>query len=222
MMVPRSGRQEPVHATAGGRPGQVEPAQADSLPAPIEVDDAERAALLEVARRTIAASVGAESESAIDAVLARYAGLRRCGAAFVTLTEDDALRGCMGAMDPSRPAVESVAEAAACASRWDPRFRVVSADELPRIEVEVSVLGPLVPLRDPSSFRLGIDGIVVRRGDRRGLLLPEVACMLGNDRIAMLETTCRKAGLPAGAWRDPDTEVFAFRTARFGGPALPD
>jgi AMMECR1 domain-containing protein len=41
------------------------------------------------------------------------------------------------------------------------------------------------------------------------------------DATAMLEATCRKAGLPGGAWRDPTTRVFAFRTERFGGPALP-
>jgi len=68
--------------------------------------------------------------------------------------------------------------------------------------LEVSVLGPLVSQSDPTRWRLGVDGIVVERWGRRGLLLPEVGPMLGNDRKAMLETACRKAGLPPGAWRD--------------------
>jgi AMMECR1 domain-containing protein len=67
-----------------------------------------------------------------------------------------------------------------------------------------------------------VDGIVVERGGRRGLLLPEVAPMQGMDRTAMLDTACRKAGMPAGAWRDRATTLFAFRTDRFGGPVLAD
>jgi AMMECR1 domain-containing protein len=96
----------------------------------------------------------------------------------------------------------------------------VRGSELPRIHLEVSVLGPVVPLLDPGCLRLGIDGIIVQRGGRRGLLLPEVAPMLGNDPAAMFDTACRKAGLPAGAWRDPGTRLAVFRTDRFGGPAV--
>jgi AMMECR1 domain-containing protein len=84
----------------------------------------------------------------------------------------------------------------------------------------VSVLGPLVRQDEPGRWRLGVDGIVVERGARRGLLLPEVGPMLGNDRVAMLDTCCRKAGLPPGAWHDPGTTLYAFRTDRFGGPVV--
>jgi AMMECR1 domain-containing protein len=77
-----------------------------------------------------------------------------------------------------------------------------------------------VRIADRDAWRLGEDGIVVERGGRRGLLLPEVAPMLGMSRMAMLDTACRKAGLPAGAWRDRTTSLYVFRTDRFGGPAL--
>jgi AMMECR1 domain-containing protein len=84
----------------------------------------------------------------------------------------------------------------------------------------VSILGPSVLLADPLAWRLGLDGVVVRRSGRRGLLLPEVADEVAGGREEMLEICCRKAGLWKGAWREIPTEVLAFRTLRFGGPVL--
>jgi AMMECR1 domain-containing protein len=75
-------------------------------------------------------------------------------------------------------------------------------------------------IRHDGGARPGTDGVVIERGGRRGLLLPEVAAQLGNDRVEFLEITCRKAGLPTRAWRDSTTIVYAFRTHRFGGRAL--
>jgi AmmeMemoRadiSam system protein A len=126
----------------------------------------------------------------------------------------------MGSLDPDIPVWASVAEAAQRAATRDPRLRPVQAAELNRLMVAVSILGPLVPLAVPEAFRLGIDGIVVRRGLRRGLLLPEVGDSPDLDRKAMLEIASEKAGLPRDAWRHEGTEVLAFRTARFGGPAM--
>jgi AmmeMemoRadiSam system protein A len=157
---------------------------------------------------------------ALDAVIHEEPRVGLHASAFVTLTVAGELRGCMGILDPERPVLDSVAEAAACATRTDPRFRPVEPHELDRIEVDVSVLGPLLPHADPLAFRLGIDGVVVRQGSRRGLLLPEVATENGLDQRGMLEIASRKAGLSPRAWSDPETQVFAFRTDRFGGPAV--
>lgn len=192
----------------------------DGLPAPVAVDPDERERLLGLARAAVAVSARAADADELDRAFERARGLDRCAAAFVTLTEQGELRGCMGSLDASRPVAESVLGAATSAARRDPRFRPVLPAELPNIEIEVSVLGPLAVLRDPERFRLGIDGIIVERGAYRGLLLPEVAGMLSWDRTEMLDTTCRKAGLPRGAWRAPGTIVYAFRTDRFGGPAV--
>ena len=193
---------------------------ADGLPSPVHVDPDERDRLLELARAAVAVSARAADDEELDRAFERVRGLRRCAAAFVTLTEEGELRGCMGSLDASRPVAESVLGAATSAARRDPRFRPVLPAELSRIEIEVSVLGPLVVLHDPERFRLGIDGIIVERGARRGLLLPEVAAMLSWDLTEMLDTTCLKAGLPRGAWRTQGTIVYAFRTDRFGGPAV--
>lgn len=189
--------------------------------APVALSSMERDALLDLARAALAAAVGAGPERAVRDALTRHPVIDRRAAAFVTLTEDGELRGCIGHMDASAPVTESVVEAATWAALEDPRFATVQASELARIHLDVSVLGPLVRLDGPGDWEPGIDGIVVERSGRRGLLLPEVAAMRGMDRTAMLDTCCRKAGLPAKAWREPSTTLYAFRTDRFGGPAVP-
>jgi AmmeMemoRadiSam system protein A len=186
----------------------------------VAVDEAARAQLLTLARTAVAVASRAAPSAALDAAMHEVSVTALRASAFVTLTEDGELRGCMGILDPERPVHDSVAEAAACATRTDPRFRPVTADELPRLHLDVSILGPMLPLADPLAWRLGTDGIVVQLGGRRGLLLPEVAEENGLERVAMLDIATRKAGLPSGAWRSPAAQVFAFRTDRFGGPAV--
>jgi uncharacterized protein len=136
-------------------------------------------------------------------------------AAFVTLHEDGDLRGCVGSFAIDRPLWETVVGAAVSAALDDPRFPPVTEDEVPRLSIDVSVLGPAVPLGGKGDFVPGRDGVIVARGGRRGLLLPEVAADQGWGATEMLEGTCWKAGLTSGAWRDPRTEVLVFRTARF-------
>jgi AmmeMemoRadiSam system protein A len=193
------------------------------LPDAVMVGPVERVGLLDLARLALGVAVGGRSVDALDTALAAHraaARTERRAAAFVTLSEGGELRGCIGILEPDELVADAVVTAAFSAARRDPRFEPVAARELPAITVEVSVLGPLVPLDDPLRFRLGVDGLVVERGRQRGLLLPEVATAAGLDRLAMLDATCRKAGLRVGAWREPGTSVRAFRTCRFGGPAV--
>jgi AmmeMemoRadiSam system protein A len=192
----------------------------ETLPPAVEVSDAERDALLAIARSAVAAAVRRAPNRTIEAGTMPTVLEDRRGAAFVTLLEHGELRGCVGLLDPTRPLAESVAVAAVGAALRDDRFLPVIEDELPSIEIEISVLGPFVELDDPLAFRPGIDGLLVARGFARGLLLPEVATSHGLDATAMLDATCWKAGLAASTWRDPKTTVFAFRTERFGGPAI--
>ena len=190
-----------------------------ALPQPLQVPEPERIRLLGLARVAIAVAVGASPREALRLTLDAEPLPDRRAAAFVTLTEDGELRGCMGTLDDDSPAWSSVVDTAEWAARGDPRFAPVRPSELPRIHIDVSILGPMVRLADPLAMRPGIDGIVVRAGGRRGLLLPEVADMLGGGATGMLDACCRKAGLRARAWTEPGTEVWAFRTHRFGGPA---
>ena len=188
-------------------------------PAAVQLSDEDQVRLLELARTAVAVAVRAQPAEALEALIEAGSLPELRAGAFVTLTEDANLRGCMGRLDDGTPVWVSVLAAARLAAIGDPRFPTLMDADLPRVDLEVSVLGPMEPLRDPAMFRPGVDGLLVSRGGRRGLLLPEVAGMLEPRHDAMLDAVCRKAGLPAGAWRDPRTELLVFRTCRFGGVA---
>ena len=183
------------------------------LPAPVSLDLETTTALLRIAREAVAAA-------ATQAPRPRHesrpvtAALDEPGAAFVTITEHGLLRGCMGSLVAEQPLGDAVASAAVSAAVRDPRFLPLGERELPEIHIDVSVLGPAVPLRDPAAFRPGIDGIIVARDGRRALLLPEVATDQGWDAREMLDAVCEKAGLEGHAWHDPRTRLFVFRTVR--------
>lgn len=142
--------------------------------------------------------------------------LRAPGSAFVTLTERGELRGCMGRLDDDAPAWENVVSAAASAAMGDPRFEPVAPDELPSVRLEVSVLGPAVEIADPGAFDPERHGVVVERGMRRALLLPQVAREQGWGREETLAAVCWKAGLDIDAWRDPRTRLEVFTATVFG------
>src|SRR5947207_619046 len=116
-----------------------------------------------------------------------------------------------------RPLGAEVARVAQSAAKEDPRFEPLRASELEGLEVEVSVLGPLEPIDpfDERAFEIGRHGLMVERGWRRGLLLPQVATEWGWDLVTFLSQTCVKAGLPPDAWRN-GASVYRFTGAVFG------
>jgi len=122
---------------------------------------------------------------------------------FVSLhrRRDGRLRGCIGTLLPRRQLLDAVIDNARAAAERDPRFPPLRADELPTIEIEVSVLGPLLDVEDPQEIVIGRDGVVVTQGLQRGVLLPQVAVDQKWDREQFLDNVCRKADLPADAWR---------------------
>ena len=139
-----------------------------------------------------------------------------CGGVFVTLRKFRRLRGCMGTLDPTRSLTEAVRDAAVSAALHDPRFTPVAAGELSDIVIEVSIMSPPWPMRDLDELERGRHGIIVRRGLQQGLFLPQVATEHGLDKETFLSRCCsEKAGLPAEAWRDADTEVLLFTTRVF-------
>jgi AmmeMemoRadiSam system protein A len=134
--------------------------------------------------------------------------------AFVTLRRGQELRGCVGSLAPQQPLHQLVAELAVAAALRDSRFPAVTADELPLLTVEISVLTP--PGRvNPDAIVPGRHGVCVIRGDHRAVLLPQIAVEYGWDRETFLATACRKAGLDANAWREPETIVLRFCAQAF-------
>lgn len=143
------------------------------------------------------------------------AKLREPFGAFVTLTLDGRLRGCIGHIVGDRPLFETIGEMAEAAAFGDPRFPPLSHAEFNRIAVEISILSPLTPCPDPKLVEVGRHGLLVRRGMRSGLLLPQVPVEWGWDRKTFLDQTCHKAGLPPDCWKNPETTVLWFEAEVF-------
>jgi AmmeMemoRadiSam system protein A len=201
-----------------------DPLAAEGSPSPVALDPEAGAILLRLARAVVAATAAGRPSGVDLAALLPPSPPPLLGvpaAAFVTLHEHGALRGCVGYLAADRPLWETVVSAAAGAASRDPRFLPVAEWEVMSLSIDVSVLGSPVPLADPAAFRPGIDGVIVERGGRRALLLPEVATDQGWGAQEMLEAVCRKAGLPRDAWRDRGTSLQVFRTARVSESRTP-
>jgi len=121
--------------------------------------------------------------------------------AFVTLTVDGELRGCIGYPLPVKPLDETIIEMAVAAATQDTRFEPLAATELEKLRIEISVLGLPEPVSDPGRIQVGCHGIIVSKGFNRGLLLPQVPVEHGWDRETFLCHGCLKAGLPAEEWK---------------------
>lgn len=185
-------------------------------PAPYEgLNAEERDELLRLARASIAAALSGDAPPA--STLRSRSLDTECGA-FVTLNKGGRLRGCIGYIQAVKPLRETVSEMAVQAAMHDPRFPSVSAGELDDIDIEISVLSPLVEVKDVEEIQVGRDGLLVRLGAASGLLLPQVATDYGWDRGTFLEQTCRKAGLPADSWKRDDILILKFTAEVFGEP----
>ncbi len=143
--------------------------------------------------------------------------LRRPGGAFVTLREQGRLRGCQGFVEPEFPLFEAVIRNGVNAARHDWRFRPVGAEELGRLDLEVSVLTVPKPIASPQDYTPGLDGIVLQRDGKRAVFLPQVPTLAGWDREQTLDALATKAGLPSDAWQH-GAQLSVFRTFEFAGP----
>ncbi len=176
-----------------------------------QLPDASRLAALQLARRAIEMYLRRGEFPLVplpDPALARLSGV------FVTLHRHRRLRGCIGQVEPVEPLSTAIARCAVAAAREDPRFDPVALEELPEIVIELSVLSLLQPI-SAEKIEVGKHGLLVTRGYRRGLLLPQVASERGWSRERFLEETCVKAGLSTHAWRDPLTDLRAFTAEVF-------
>jgi AmmeMemoRadiSam system protein A len=135
--------------------------------------------------------------------------LRSRAGAFVTLRIGGELRGCIGTVEPTQEslALEVVANAISAATR-DPRFPPVTEEELPRLQVSVDVLQPALRVSDVTQLDPKRYGVIVQKGARRGLLLPDLD---GVETVEQqLAIACQKAGLDTGE----GMEIFRFTVQR--------
>ncbi|MGE4297066.1 MAG: AmmeMemoRadiSam system protein A [Desulfovibrionaceae bacterium] len=173
---------------------------------------AEQQFLMDVARLAILSALAGETPAIPSPPTER---LREHLGAFVTLKINGQLRGCIGHLVGDAPLYATIAAMARSAAFEDPRFPPLRESEYEALSIELSVLSPITPCTDPEAIEVGRHGLLIQRGHQSGLLLPQVATEWGWNRNEFLDHTCRKAGLPPGAWRDPKARLFWFEAAIF-------
>jgi uncharacterized protein len=183
--------------------------------------EAEQGLLLDAAVAAIAEVLRERSRPAVDP-----AGfpqrLREPGASFVTLRREERLLGCIGALEPYQPLGVDVVEHAVAAAFADPRFPGIDVDDFEHMSVEISVLGPQVPLPAATyeglrrAVRPGVDGLVVSSPGHRATFLPSVWQHVRDvdDFCALL---WRKAGLVPGEW-PAGIRLSTYRVQEFEQP----
>jgi AmmeMemoRadiSam system protein B/AmmeMemoRadiSam system protein A len=178
-----------------------------------QLNEAEQRQLLAVARASIAAGLQGWAYRPPRTVPAR---LQEHRGAFVTLNERGRLRGCIGQFQPGEGLVETVAQMAQAAAFHDTRFTPLSSEELPEVEIEISVLSPLREISSIEEIELGTHGIWITHDGRSGCYLPQVADQTGWSRQEFVEHCCRdKAHLPPDAYLQKGTRLYVFTAQVF-------
>ncbi len=137
---------------------------------------------------------------------------------FVTLynKNNGQLRGCIGLIEPIKPLAEGIIEMAQAAAFHDPRFIPLTKQELNNIKIEISVLTQPQPIKNIKEIQLGKHGVIIRRGNRSGVYLPQVATETGWNLTTFLSNLCvTKAGLETDCWQNPATQIYTFEAQVF-------
>ncbi len=180
------------------------------------LNDTQKKDLLNIARQSIVNIVKNKQKRIVltdDPVLMEHRG------AFVTIYEDNSLRGCIGLIEADQPLIDVVTDMAIQASTKDPRFMPISEQELDIISLEISVMSPIKQISDINQIEVGKHGLIIRKGYNSGLLLPQVATEYHWNTQQFLEQTCVKAGLNKDAWKQ-NAQIFIFSAEVFGEEEL--
>lgn len=135
---------------------------------------------------------------------------------FVTITENGMLRGCIGHHESDEPLYKLVPQMALAAAFEDPRFPPLQKSELNKIKIKVSVyLTNVYKIKSLDEFKMGEDGIIMRKNGHAATYLPEVPTEAGWTSVEEeMKSLCRKAGLPQDAWKT-GAEFWIYRTQVF-------
>ncbi|MGD0831307.1 MAG: AmmeMemoRadiSam system protein B [Terracidiphilus sp.] len=191
----------------------VKAANGKAAESPFSLSDHEKSELLALARKSVETAV--QDQKLYEPAAIADATLNQERGAFVTLSKEGALRGCIGYTSAIKPLYITVRDTATLAATRDPRFDPVASSELTHLEYEISVLSPLRRVLDVEQIRIGEHGLLMKNGDSEGLLLPQVPVEQKWDRQTFLEQTCRKAKMDTGCWRDENTDIFSFTAVVF-------
>ncbi|MDN3510246.1 MAG: AmmeMemoRadiSam system protein A [Candidatus Jettenia sp.] len=174
------------------------------------MDSQAKKILLQIARKQIEA---AAKQEPMPFILCDHSDLQGREGAFVTLRTHGELRGCIGRFISDIPLYQLISELAISSATEDFRFESnrIKLSELTNLEIEISIVSELKPIKNPFDFELGKHGIFIKRGDQIGCLLPQVAVETGWNKAKLLSYCCSgKANLPSDAWKSKDIEIFTF------------
>lgn len=180
------------------------------------LSDLEEDQLLEVAMNSLKAAVGKGAPARRPAIppMPRHCQFGVC----VALYKKGMVRGCARIMDPACSLKAAVARIVEDAALNDARFRPVTRDELPCLEVEIALLTGFRMVKAPEEITPGCDGLFVMGDDKSALLPPQLTQICHGDPLRALEIACLKAGLSPDAHGDPGVTVYAFSAYMVGGP----
>lgn len=176
----------------------------------MNLNDTQKKELLALARAAIASRFdGSHYELPKDEVFSQKCGI------FVSLHQGGELRGCIGYIKGYKDMVQSVMEMAQAAAFRDHRFMPLTVDELPDLEIEISLLGEMELVTNPEEIEIGRHGLFLEHPHGSGLLLPQVATEWKWNRQDFLRQICLKAGVRPGAWQDAQAELYYFEALVF-------
>jgi hypothetical protein len=184
----------------------------------MELTVEEKRVLLQAARNSILSLFKKTKTEKPDYL--KLPALKERAGAFVTLTKNGSLRGCIGYILGDKFLFETVCEAAVQAAENDPRFPPVSENELKNISIEISVLSPPFPLNNYDEIIVGEHGLILEEKGRRGLLLPQVPVEHHLNKEQYLDAICQKTGFPPGYWKTKQLKLSGFTATVFSEEEL--
>ncbi len=171
--------------------------------------------LLQIAKNAILNNFDAKYAVNTEAILKKYPELAKKGAAFVTLTYNKDLRGCIGSIIPHRTLLDDIIHNAKSAAFHDPRFKALGIDEFENINLEVSVLSQaqILDYNDYndllSKICPKIDGVILKHQNFQGTFLPQVWEQLPSASL-FLEHLSYKAGTTPDVYKQ-HPEIYTYQ-----------
>lgn len=179
----------------------------------MDITKEEKTIMLQIARNSIASIYKINILPEID--YSKYPILETEKGAFVTLTINHDLRGCIGYITSNKPLHKTIDDAARYAAIGDPRFPQLTKEEFRNIEIEISILSEPFPMESYDDIIVGTHGLILTEDDRRGLLLPQVPIEHNMDREEYLSSLCEKSGFHSSFWKEKTLNIEMFTASVF-------
>ncbi len=179
----------------------------------MELTEREKKVLLSAARQSIKSSF--EDTELLSPDYDKNPNLKLPHGAFVTLKIENKLRGCIGYIVTQMTLLETVREAAKQSAFRDPRFPPLIAEELDKIEIEISVLSLPQKINDYDEIVIGKHGLILQNAMTHAVLLPQVAVSNDFSREEFLSALCEKGGLQPDYWQKHKLNLKVFTAAIF-------